>query len=193
MAEFRPAGSGPLPVVLIVGARSRSSAEVESALATGRAALVVEPRGAGAVDWGGRRTDNAAWFFGRPRVGQEVFDVLRVAEYWRARRDVASISLSGDGRVGKAVLFAAALDPEIAAVSASLPPTDRAGFEAGGRSALAEVPGLLAVGDLPQVASLIAPRPCLLRVPDSGPYDWTRAAYRALGSDGLTVSEAKPH
>jgi hypothetical protein len=26
-----------------------------------------------------------------------------------------------------------------------------------------------------------------------GPYDWTRAAYRALGSDGLTVSEAKPH
>ena len=64
----------------------------------------------------------------------------------------------------------------------------------GGRaSALAEVPGLLAVGDLPQIASLIAPRPCLLRVPDTGPYDWTRAAYRALGSDGLTVSEAKPH
>ena len=193
MAEFRPAGAGPLPVVLIVGARARSRAEVESALAAGRAALVVEPRGAGEVDWGGRRTDNAAWFFGRPRVGQEAFDVLRVAERWRARRDVASISLSGDGRWGKASLFAAALDPEIAAVAASLPPTDRAQFEAGGRSALAEVPGLLAVGDLPQIAGLIAPRPCLLRVPDTGPYDWTRAAYRALGSDGLTVSEAKPH
>jgi hypothetical protein len=145
------------------------------------------------VDWGGRRTDNAAWFFGRPRVGQEAFDVLRVAERWRARRDVASISLDGGGRWGKAALFAAALDPEVAAVAASLPPTDRARFEAGGRSALAEVPGLLAVGDLPQVASLIAPRPCLLRVPDDGPYDWTRAAYRALRSDGLTVSEAKPH
>ena len=193
VAEFRPAGAGPLPVVLIVGARARSRAEVESALAAGRAALVVEPRGAGEVDWGGRRTDNAAWFFGRPRVGQEAFDVLRVAERWRARRDVASISLAGGGRWGKAVLFAAALDPEIAAVAASLPPTDRAQFEAGGRSALAEVPGLLAVGDLPQIAGLIAPRPCLLRVPDTGPYDWTRAAYRALGSDGLTVSEAKPH
>jgi hypothetical protein len=193
VAEFRPAGSGPLPVVLIVGARARSRAEVESALAAGRAGLVVEPRGAGEVDWGGRRTDNAAWFFGRPRVGQEAFDVLRVAERWRARRDVASISLSGDGRVGKAVLFAAALDPEIGAVATSLPPTDRAQFEADGRSALAEVPGLLAIGDLPQVASLIAPRPCLLRVLDTGPYDWTRAAYRALGSDGLTVSEAKPH
>ena len=79
------------------------------------------------------------------------------------------------------------------AVAASLPPTDRAQFEAGGRSALADVPGLLAVGDLPQIAGLIAPRPCVLRVPDTGPYDWTRAAYRALGSDGLTVSEAKPH
>jgi hypothetical protein len=193
VAEFRPANSGPLPVVLIVGARSRSSAEVESVLAAGRAALVVEPRGAGEVDWGGRRTDNAAWFFGRPRVGQEVFDVLRVTERWRARRDVASISLSGDGRVGKAVLFATALDPEIGAVATNLPPTDRAQFEAGGRSALAEVPGLLAVGDLPQVAGLIAPRPCLLRVPDTGPYDWTRAAYRALGSDGLTVSEENLH
>ena len=117
VAEFRPARAGPLPVVLIVGARARSRAEVESALAAGRAALVVEPRGAGEVDWGGRRTDNAAWFFGRPRVGQEAFDVLRVAERWRARRDVASISLDGDGRWGKAVLFAAALDPEIAAVA----------------------------------------------------------------------------
>ena len=92
-----------------------------------------------------------------------------------------------------ATAVAAALDPEIGAVATSLPPTDRAQFEADGRSALAEVPGLLAIGDLPQVASLIAPRPCLLRVLDTGPYDWTRAAYRALGSDGLTVSEAKPH
>ncbi|MGE3821586.1 MAG: hypothetical protein AB7I30_19420 [Isosphaeraceae bacterium] len=30
------------------------------------------------------------------------------------------------------------------------------------------------------------------RVPDAGPYDWTRAAYRALGSDDLRLSEAKP-
>jgi cephalosporin-C deacetylase-like acetyl esterase len=191
VAEFRPARAGPLPVVLIVGARTRARGEVESALAAGRAALVVEPRGAGEVDWGGRRTDNAAWFFGRPRVGQEVFDVLRVAGRWRARRDVASISLTGGDRWGKAALFAAALDPKIAALDASLPPTDRAQFEAGGRSALADVPGLLAVGDLPQTAGLIAPRPCTLRVPDIGPYDWTRAGYRALGSDGLTVSEAR--
>ncbi|APW58894.1 hypothetical protein BSF38_00303 [Paludisphaera borealis] len=191
VAEFRPAGAGPLPVVLIVGERAQSRAEVESALAAGKAALVVEPRGTGEVDWGGRRTDNAAWFLGRPRVGQEAFDVLRVAELWRTRRDAASISLKGDGRWGKAVLFAAALAPEIAAVAASLPPTDRAQFEAGGRSALAEAPGLLAVGDLPQIASLVAPRPCALRVPDVGPYDWTRAAYHALGSEALTVSAAK--
>jgi hypothetical protein len=191
VAEFRPARTGPLPVVLIVGARARARTEVESALAAGRAALVVEPRGAGEVDWGGRRTDNAAWFFGRPRVGQEAFDVLRVAERWRTRRDVASISLTGGDRWGKAALFAAALDPEIAALDVGLLPTDRARFEAAGRSALADVPGLLAVGDLPQIAGLIAPRPCTLRVPDIGPYDWTRAAYRALGSDALTVSEAR--
>jgi hypothetical protein len=191
VAEFRPARG--TAACRAHRRRAGPVAQVESALAAGRPQLVVEPRGAGEVDWGGRRTDNAAWFFGRPRVGQEAFDVLRVAQRWRTRRDVASISLTGGGRWGKAALFAAAMDPEIAALSVSLPPTDRAQFEAGGRSALAEVPGLLAVGDLPQVASLIAPRPCLLRVPDTGPYDWTRAAYRALGSDGLTVSEAKPH
>ena len=41
------------------------------------------------------------------------------------------------------------------------------------------------------IAVLIAPRPCTLRVPDIGPYDRTRAAYRAIGPDGLTVSEAR--
>jgi hypothetical protein len=51
------------------------------------------------------------------------------------------------------------------------------------------VPGLLAVGDLPQIAGLIAPRPCTLRAPDMGPYDWTRIAYHALGADGLSLSE----
>ena len=147
----------------------------------------------GEVDWGGRRTDNAAWFFGRPRVGQEAFDVLRVAERWRARRDVASISLAASGRWAKAALFAAALDPEIAGLAASLPPTDRAQFEAGGRSALADVPGLLAVGDLPQIVGLVAPRPCALGVPDPGPYAWSRAAYRVFGSDALAISAAKPH
>ena len=96
----RPA-TGPRHVELIVGERARSRAAVESALAAGRAALVVEPRGAGEVDWGGRRTDNAAWFFGRPRVGQEAFDVLRVAERWRARRDVASISLAASRPLGQ--------------------------------------------------------------------------------------------
>ena len=193
VAEFRPAGDGPRHVELIVGERTGSRAAVESALAAGRVALVVEPRGAGEVDWGGRRTDNAAWFFGRPRVGQEAFDVLRVAERWRARRDVASISLAASGRWAKAVLFAAALDPEIAGLAASLPPTDRAQFEAGGRSALADVPGLLAVGDLPQIVGLVAPRPCALGVPDPGPYAWARAAYRVLGSDALAISAAKPH
>jgi hypothetical protein len=193
VAEFRPARTGPLPVVLIVGVRARSRAEVESALAAGRAALVVEPRGAGEVDWGGRRTDNAAWFFGRPRVGQETCDVLRVAERWKTRPEVSSISLTGAGRWGKATLFAAALDPEIAGVTASLPRTDRAQLEAGGRSALADVPGILAAGDLPQIVGLVAPRKCELSVPDPVPYAWARAVYRALGSDDVTVSEAKPH
>ena len=36
-------------------------------------------------------------------------------------------------------------------------------------SALAEVPGLLAVGDLPQIAGLIAPRPCRLASPILAP------------------------
>src|SRR4029078_1079844 len=76
VAEFRPSGDGPRKVTLIVGERARARVAVEAALAAADAALVVEPRGVGEVAWGGRRTDNAAWFFGRPRVGQEAFDVL---------------------------------------------------------------------------------------------------------------------
>ncbi len=191
VAEFRPLRDGPLATTLIVGVRARLRPEIESVLASGRAALVVEPRGAGEVDWGGRRTDNAAWFFGRSRVGQEALDILCVAESWRSRRDVASISLEADERYGKAALFATAIDPEITAFKTTLPATDRAQFEAGGRSALADVPGLLAVGDLPQIAGLVAPRRCSLRVPDAAPYGWTQDVYRVLGSDGLTVTDAK--
>ena len=55
------------------------------------------------------------------------------------------------------------------------------------------MPGLLAVGDLPQIVGLVAPRPCALGVPDPGPYAWARAAYGALGSDALSISAAKPH
>ena len=59
---------------------------------------------------------------------------------------------------------------------------------------MAEVPGLLAVGDLPQIAGRIALRPFLLRVQMSGPYDWTvPPTWPIFGSDGLRASEAKPH
>jgi dienelactone hydrolase len=190
-AEFRPAGDDPKPVVLLVGERARLRDTVEKVLATGDVAVVVEPRGTGEVDWGGRRTDNASWFFARPRVGQEAFDVLRTVEAWRARPGVQSISLIGEGRWGKAVLFATALDPKVAGLDATLPATDRAQLEAGGRSALADAPGLLLVGDLPQIAGLVAPRPCILRVPDAGPYDWTRIVFRGMNSDDLDVSTAK--
>src|SRR5262249_14877073 len=156
VAEFRPARAGPLPVVLIVGARARARTEVESALAAGRAALVVEPRGAGEVDWGGRRTDNAAWLFGRPRVGQEAFPVLRAAERGCPRRDSVTLPLTCGAAGARGARSAAALAPESPPLAVSLPPTDRARFEADGRSALADVPGLLAVGDLPQIAGLIA-------------------------------------
>jgi len=191
VAEFRPDGEAPKPVVLLVGERARLRETIEKVLATGDVAVVVEPRGAGEVNWGGQRTDNASWFFGRPRVGQEAFDVLRTAEAWRARPDVPSISLVGEGRWGKAVLFAAALDTKITALDATLPATDRAQFEAGGRSALAEAPGLLHVGDLPQIAALVAPRHCFLHVPDDGPYDWTRTVFRGMHSEALDVSTAK--
>ncbi len=191
VAEFRGEGEGPRHVELLVGERARLRGEVESALKAGRVALVVEPRGTGETVWGGRRTDNAAWFFGRPRLGQETFDVLRVAALWRSRADVASMTIAAGAPWGKVALFAAALDPRVAGLAAILPPTDRARIAVEGRSALAEVPGLLAAGDLPEIAALVAPRACVLRVPDVDAYSWTRAAFRSFGAEVRIEAERR--
>jgi hypothetical protein len=189
VAEFRPRGEGRRHVELLIGERAGLRPEVESALAAERIAVVVEPRGTGETAWGGRRTDNAAWFFGRPRLGQETFDVLRVVEIFRSRADVASVSPAAGVSSGKVALFAAALDPAVAGVATSLPATDHSRIDSDGRAALADVPGLLAVGDLPQIAALVAPRASVLRVPDTQPYGWTRAAFRALGAEVNIQSE----
>jgi len=192
VTEFRSRAPGPVRIDLLIGERSRLRQEVASVLAAGRSALVVEPRGAGETAWGGRRSDNAAWFFGRPRTGQETFDVLRVAALWRARGNVASLSVAASERFGKVALLAVALDPKIDGLSATLRATDRARFASDGRSALADVPGLLAVGDLPQLAALVAPRRCTLKVPDPAPYGWTSVAFRAVDAGDKLRIESEP-
>lgn len=187
VAEFRPPGDGPWNVELMVGPREAMKGAVGSALAAGRMAVVVEPRGTGEIAWGGRPTDNAGWFLGRTRVAQETYDILRAAALWLARPDVASVSVAAEGRLGKAALLAAALDTRLAGLAASVPATDRAQFEANGRESLADVPGMLAVADLPQLAAMVAPRPCALRVPEPAAYAWTEAAYRAFEAPVLIL------
>jgi hypothetical protein len=82
----------------------------------------------------------------------------------------------GAGRLGKAALFAAALDPRIGAVRASLPFLSyRDETE---QNLVADVPRILAALDLPELARLVTPRACWLEFAGSIPDTRIQSAYR---------------
>ncbi len=107
-------------------------------------------------------TEHSLWI-GRPLLGQWVFD-LRCLLDWIATQpnlDSKRVAVVGIGQAGIVALCAAALlDDRIASVAAIESPVsyvteDR--YAAGTRMGLL-APGILRVGDVPHLASLVAPR-----------------------------------
>src|SRR5207247_8014082 len=101
---------------------------------------------------------------GRPAAAMAARDVIAAVDYLSRRRDVdmRRIAVTGAGTAGVVALLAAAWDQRIGAVIADCRGTT---YRDGGEG-LPLLPGILQVADVPQIASLAAPRPLwLARVP----------------------------
>jgi len=98
--------------------------------------------------------------------GKMIWDVMRGIDYLRSRPEVAEERIGAVGHSMGAVetWFAAALEPRIRAAAASCGTTTYAAVLAAERchNYGFYVPGILKWGDIPDVVSLIAPRPFLI-------------------------------
>jgi len=140
-------------VVLIAG---RDEAIVARALDAGRSAFVFDPRGTGEIPDGGGRTRNHAWFFGRPLVGQQAFDIVQVARFIRTEIPNASVVVESPGGLAWAALLAAAAEPDILRPGGLSPPVSSLHeiIRRDGMASRSEVPGLLERIDVSQLRLL---------------------------------------
>jgi dienelactone hydrolase len=149
----------------------------------GLLALDVRLTGELQVDW---LHNSLLW--GRPEAGMAVTDLTAGLEWLLGRSDVdpSAITILGAGSLGVAAMLTAALDERVAACVADCCDST---YRDGGEE-LPVIPNILRVADLPQIASIIAPRPLWLwRVPRGRVgfssrryYDWTRRTYQSLGA-----------
>jgi len=136
------------------------------------------PRGTGTTAWPAASTvrcddyllAQGSAVLGRPMLGQWVWDVLRAVEHLERLRPDGVIAVHGDGVFGLVALLAAALDDRIAAASAS---NSLASWRFDGRfddrfGLVHFVPGILAVGDVAQIAAGIGTRPLVIGSPRAG-------------------------
>ena len=133
---------------------------------------------------------------GRLLIAENLRDLLWALEYLAAQAQVDADRLGcvGLSYGGRMTMLTAALEPRIrvAVISGALNCFQErvATGHAGGCQT---IPGLLAYGDVPEIASLIAPRPCLWEVGTRDPLitpEWAetaleriRHAYRALNAE----------
>lgn len=105
-----------------------------------------------------------AWMFGRTLIGERVWDIMRLIDYAQTRDDidVARIAITGNSGGGTTSLFAAAMDPRIGvAVPGSYFCTFEDSIGSIQHCACNYVPAMLELGEMADVAGLIAPRPFL--------------------------------
>jgi cephalosporin-C deacetylase-like acetyl esterase len=149
--------------------------KIEALVASGTAVLAFDPRG-----WSRSASSSSsdeysseyqlaqrAFLIGRPLIGMQVYDALRAFDYLAQRPEIDGhkIGITGAGQGGVVALFAGALEPRIASVTAegsvaSYMTIARAETHAGMIGIV--VPGVLREFDLPDVAGIIAPRPLQL-------------------------------
>jgi dienelactone hydrolase len=133
---------------------------------------------------------------GRLLIAENLRDILWTLELLKARPEVdperlGCVGLSYGGRM---TMLTAALEPRIrvAVISGALNCLQER-VASGAGAGCQTIPNLLAFGDVPEIASLIAPRPCLWEVGSHDTLiapDWAEAAltrigraYRALGAE----------
>jgi hypothetical protein len=135
--------------------------------------------------------------WGRPEAGMAVDDLLACVQWlWQQPAvEHRTLVLLGAGDQGVPALLAAGLDERVAGVIADCGGTT---YRDGG-AGLPVIPNILRVADVPQLASLAAPRPLwLYHVPPERVgfssrryYDWTRRSFQSLGNeDALKMTPA---
>lgn len=133
--------------------------------------------------------------WGRPEAGMAATDAGACVQWLLEREEVdpRSVLVVGEGDQGITALLAMSADERIAGgVADCLGTTYRDGGEG-----LPVIPNVLRVADVPQIASLAAPRPLwLYRVPEDRVgfssrryFDWTRRTFQSLGDvDALKMT-----
>jgi cephalosporin-C deacetylase-like acetyl esterase len=214
---WTPAGTGKHPAIIYVNSAGKSAdtEAIRKLTEAGNVVLALDPRGWGesapqqksggyTPDW---QLAQRAMLIGKPLVGMQTFDVLRTFDYVATLPDVdaSRISVSGVGDGAAVALYAGALEPRIASVTAinglaSYMTAVRADTHKGLIGVV--VPGVLREFDLPDVAAGIAPRPLRLAglrdalgnpLPGTAAeeaYKSTKRRYADLGrSQALTLAE----
>ena len=106
-----------------------------------------------------------ALLFGRTLLGERVWDVMRVLDFAAAHLpvDMRRTAITGNSGGGTVALYAAAVDPRIAV---SIPSCSFCALETSwGEIPHCEcgyVPGIMNLGNMDDIAGLIAPRPLLI-------------------------------
>ncbi len=182
--------SGPLPAVIYLRDRDGGRddpALFESLVRHGQIVAVADVRGFGetksakkglnpSIDYFDPRDGMdadftyASYFLGQPLLGMRIWDALQVATYLRSRADLEPdrISIVGRGWAAVIAVFAAALDPRIAAVAvegAAASYAEIARSEIYEQAVSLMLPGVLRDFDLADVLGAIAPRPLLVLNP----------------------------
>jgi dienelactone hydrolase len=152
------------------------------------------------------RAEHALWI-GRPLLGQWVFDVLCLLDWcaFQPSLDPRRFAVVGLGQAGIVALCAAGLfEDRVTAAGAFRTPTSYVTQQAypPGTSMGLLAPGILRLGDIPQLAALVAPRRLILAegVTSQGKklteqylreaYAFTRDIYKLYKADAkLTVTE----
>jgi hypothetical protein len=177
--EFSLINRKPSGTVLFLGRSKDSAPAIPLLLAEGLRAVFVDLRGVGEIDSGGGRTDNWAWFMGRPWTGLWVEDVNAIVAALSTEYGNMPIGVIGTGRLAKPALFAAALNPKITTLIASLPDISYRHEAQKGR--VADVPKILAITDLPAIVALVAPRSCWLQFPEGTDERELQSTYASSG------------
>lgn len=130
----------------------------------------------------------SALMYGRTIIGERVHDMGRLIEFAQTRSeiDISRIVITGNSGGGTVSLFTAALDDRI---SISIPGSYFCTYEHSivpmSHCACMWVPGILRLGEMYDVAGLIAPRPVLIvhgREDRIYPIEGTREAFQHLQS-----------
>lgn len=189
-------GAGPWRVIVALHpdgkAAALASPLVRGLLNAGYAILApdVRLRGEQKRDW---LHNTILW--GRPEAGMAATDAGACVDWLMEREEVdpRGVLVVGEGDQGLTALLAMGADERIAGgVADCLATTYRDGGEG-----LPVIPNVLRVADVPQIASLAAPRPLwLYRVPEDRVgfssrryFDWTRRTFQSLGDvDALKMT-----